>query len=116
MTTGSRIASLRRRMSMTQPMLAEKMNVSRSTVTSWENDRRSVSNDDLIKLADLFGVTTDYLLGHKIDLGDTPVAAHLRNGLSLDDLPEDRRQAVIDYMEYQKSLYKKEQERKGKKE
>lgn len=115
MTTGSRIASLRRHMSMTQPMLAEKMNVSRSTVTSWENDRRSVSNDDLIKLADLFGVTTDYLLGHKIDLGDAPVAAHLRNGLSLDDLPEDRRQAVIDYMEYQKSLYKKEQERKGKK-
>lgn len=64
MTTGSRIASLRRRMSMTQPMLAEKMNVSRSTVTSWENDRRSVSNEDLVKLADYFGVTTDYLLGN----------------------------------------------------
>ncbi len=64
MTTGSRIASLRRRRSMTQPMLAEKMNVSRSTVTSWENDRRSVSNEDLVKLADYFGVTTDYLLGN----------------------------------------------------
>ncbi len=50
-------------MSMTQPMLAEKMNVSQSTVTSWENDRRNVGNDDLVKLADLFNVSTDYLLG-----------------------------------------------------
>lgn len=63
MTTGERIAALRKEHSMTQPMLAEKMNVSQSTVTSWENDRRGVGNDDLLKLAKLFDVSTDYLLG-----------------------------------------------------
>ncbi|QPI89303.1 helix-turn-helix transcriptional regulator [Lacticaseibacillus paracasei subsp. tolerans] len=63
MTTGERIAALRKEHSMTQPMLAEKMNVSQSTVTSWENDRRGVGNDDLLKLAKLFNVSTDYLLG-----------------------------------------------------
>lgn len=63
MTLGNKISTLRKGMSMTQPMLAEKMNVSQSTVTSWENDRRNVGNDDLVKLADLFNVSTDYLLG-----------------------------------------------------
>jgi len=116
MAMGKRISNLRKRHSMTQAMLASKMNVSPSTVTSWENDRRAVGNDDLIKLADLFGVTTDYILGHEIDLGDVTVAAHLRHGLSLDDLPEERRNAVIDYIEYQKSVWKKEQENKAKKE
>lgn len=63
MTLGNKIATLRKGLSMTQPMLAEKMNVSQSTVTSWENDRRNVSGDDLVKLAKLFNVSTDYLLG-----------------------------------------------------
>jgi transcriptional regulator with XRE-family HTH domain len=60
---GERIATLRKERSMTQPMLASKMNVSQSTVTSWENDRRGIGNDDLVKLATLFNVSTDYLLG-----------------------------------------------------
>lgn len=63
MTMGERIATLRKERSMTQPMLASKMNVSQSTVTSWENDRRGIGNDDLVKLATLFNVSTDYLLG-----------------------------------------------------
>jgi transcriptional regulator with XRE-family HTH domain len=62
-TTGERIAALRKEHSMTQPMLADRMNVSQSTVTSWENDRRGVGNEDLLKLSDLFDVSTDYLLG-----------------------------------------------------
>lgn len=63
MTMGERIATLRKERSMTQPMLASKMNVSQSTVTSWENDRRGIGNSDLVKLANLFNVSTDFLLG-----------------------------------------------------
>lgn len=65
MTIGERISELRKKNSMTQPMLADAMDVSQSTITSWENNRRAVGNEDLIKLADLFHVTTDYLLGNK---------------------------------------------------
>ncbi|WP_125703767.1 helix-turn-helix domain-containing protein [Lacticaseibacillus daqingensis] len=64
MTTGQRIAELRQKHSMSQPMLAEKMNVSASTITSWENDRRGVKGDDLVRLSQLFNVSTDYLLGN----------------------------------------------------
>jgi len=109
MTLGTRISQLRKRSSMTQPMLAEKMNVSQSTITSWENDRRAVSSEDLIKLADLFTVTTDYLLGRKTDLGDVPVAAHIDG--ELDDLTEEERQEIMDYIEFKKAQYKKRHEK-----
>ncbi len=81
MTTGERIAELRKRNSMTQPMLAEKMSVSQSTITSWENDRRSVGNEDLVKLSKLFNVTTDYLLGNN----NTPKWAKTSDILELHD-------------------------------
>lgn len=109
MTIGKRISQLRKRNSMTQPMLAEKMNVSRSTVASWENDRRTVGNDDLVKLANLFTVTTDYLLGHKVDLGNVPVAAHIDG--EFDDLTEEERQEIMDYIEFKKAQYKKRHEK-----
>lgn len=64
MTTGERIAALRKEHSMTQPMLADRMNVSQSTITSWENDRRGIGAEDLLKLSKLFDVSTDYLLGN----------------------------------------------------
>ncbi|QLE63979.1 transcriptional regulator [Furfurilactobacillus rossiae] len=64
MNIGERIAELRKRNSMTQPMLAKAMDVSQSTITSWENNRRAISNEDLLKLSKLFHVTTDYLLGN----------------------------------------------------
>ncbi|MFD1485354.1 LexA family protein [Lacticaseibacillus baoqingensis] len=63
MTIGKRIAELRKKRSWTQAMLSDKMSVSQSTVTMWENGKRAVSSEDTIKLAALFGVTTDFLLG-----------------------------------------------------
>lgn len=112
---GERIKYSRQQQELSQEELAKKIGVNRAVMSRIENGTRPVRDIELSALADAFGVTTDFILGRKIDLGTTTVAAHLRNGLSLDDLPEERRQAVIDYMEYQKSLYKKEQEDKEEK-
>lgn len=112
---GERIKYSRQQQEISQEELAKKIGVNRAVMSRIENGTRPVRDIELSALADAFGVTTDFILGRKIDLGTTTVAAHLRNGLSLDDLPEERRQAVIDYMEYQKSLYKKEQKDKEKK-
>lgn len=112
---GERIKYSRQQQELSQEELAKKIGVNRAVMSRIENGTRPVRDIELSALADAFGVTTDFILGRKIDLGTTTVAAYLRNGLSLDDLPEERRQAVIDYMEYQKSLYKKEQEDKEKK-
>jgi transcriptional regulator with XRE-family HTH domain len=64
MTTGERISKLRLERGYSQPKLAEELNVSQSTVAMWESNKRSVNNQDLIKLSKLFNVSTDYLLGN----------------------------------------------------
>ena len=41
----------------------KKLNVSQPTLNAWEGERKSPSIDALENMADLYGVTTDYLLG-----------------------------------------------------
>lgn len=61
---GKRIAKLRIDKGMTQAELAAKLYTSRAVVAKWENDeKRSIPNEHLISMADMFEVTTDYLLG-----------------------------------------------------
>lgn len=45
--------------------LAEKLNVSVRLISYWENGQRECDFDMLIKIADLFSVSVDYLLGIK---------------------------------------------------
>lgn len=59
---GNRIASLRNARNWTQVQLAQKLNVSKQTVSNWENNNILPSIELLIKLSHLFSVSTDYLL------------------------------------------------------
>lgn len=52
--------------------MADILNVSQGTLSSWETGRYDIGNDDLRKLAAFFGVTTDYLLGRDIDITKLP--------------------------------------------
>ena len=52
----------------TQVDLAKKLNVSKQSVSNWENDNIQPSIEQLIKIADVFSVSTDYLLGRKNDI------------------------------------------------
>ena len=56
------------RLGITQEALAERVYVTRQTVSNWENDNIQPSIEMLVRLSRIFGVTTDYLLG----LEDTP--------------------------------------------
>ncbi len=55
----------RKKLGLTQVELAEKLNVSQSTITSWENGNRRPDLDFLPILAQLFGISVDELLGRE---------------------------------------------------
>ncbi len=57
-----RLRQLRADKRLTQGQVAERVGVTRSLISSYETDIRLPSYDILVKLAALFGVTTDYLL------------------------------------------------------
>lgn len=58
-----RIVDLREKQNITQTELAKKMDLDKSSMSKIENGSRKVSSDEVSKLASIFGVTTDYLLG-----------------------------------------------------
>lgn len=43
--------------------IAQYLNVTIQTISNYENEKRDMSPDTIIKLSDYFGVSTDYLLG-----------------------------------------------------
>ena len=57
----------RKKLGLTQVELAEKLNVSQSTITSWENGNRRPDLDFLPVLAQIFGISVDDLLGTTTD-------------------------------------------------
>ena len=71
---GEKLKTLRKQAGMTQTELPRRLNITKSVVSYYELQERNPSPDTLIKLADIFHVTTDYLLGidHKkmIDVSD----------------------------------------------
>ena len=58
-----RIYELRLSFGWTQVQLAQKLGVTKQTVSNWENDNIQPSIDMLIKLSKIFNTSTDYLLG-----------------------------------------------------
>lgn len=60
---GKRIATLRKEAGMTQVQLAEILKISQQHMASFEAGRRKVSSSDIPVLAQLFGVSTDKMLG-----------------------------------------------------
>lgn len=57
------IKSLRERTGITQTQLANKLNITRSSVNAWEMGISAPSMQYIVELVNIFKVSTDYLLG-----------------------------------------------------
>ena len=62
MSLGDKIAELRRQRGWSQGNLAERLGVTRQSVSKWESGASVPDLDKIIGLSELFGVTTDYLI------------------------------------------------------
>ena len=60
---GERIKNLRMNKSLSQVDLAKCLCVTKQSVSNWENENIMPSIEMLIKIANYFSVSTDYLLG-----------------------------------------------------
>lgn len=63
MTIGEKIYKYRKQAGLSQEELADKMNVSRQSVSLWETDQTTPSVDKLVMLAEIFSVSMDELCG-----------------------------------------------------
>jgi transcriptional regulator with XRE-family HTH domain len=61
-TTGDRIRTLRERKGMTQDQLAEASQISKGFLSDAENNKRNISSQVLLRLANVLGASIDYLM------------------------------------------------------
>lgn len=60
---GERLAEIRKDHGDKQTDLAQKLNVSLSTIRSWEQEKSAPPHDMLVRICRLYRVSSDYLLG-----------------------------------------------------
>lgn len=58
-----RLKQLRRQRNISQQMLSIQLGVNQTTISGWEIANREPSYEMLARIADLFGVSADYLIG-----------------------------------------------------
>ena len=81
-TLGKRIAAHRKRLGLTQDKLAEALGVTAQAVSKWENDQSCPDISMLPKLSEIFGITTDELLGLE------PKAVHSTEVIQEEDISQ----------------------------
>ncbi len=102
-TLGERLRALRESAGWTQIELATRLGVGNSTVSQYEGGHRVPDADTLVRLAQLFKVTLDHLLGNE-EQPDPNVRAILR---SMKGLTEVERQDVLDYIAWKQAQHRK---------
>ncbi len=68
MTIGEKIAKFRIAAGISQEQLAEKIGVSRQSVSKWEVDQALPQIDKVLQLCDLFGISADELLRDQMEI------------------------------------------------
>lgn len=67
MTLGERLAKLRKEKGLSQEEVADKINVTRQTVSKWELDQSLPDFDRIMPLCKLYGISSDELLTGNIE-------------------------------------------------
>lgn len=91
MTLGERIRSLRTARGLSQEALAEKLDVSRQSLSKWETDASIPELDKLLLLRDIFGISLDALV-----TGETPESTAADAARSAVPFPQTQR--IIGYI------------------
>lgn len=74
---GPRIATLRRSCGLSQAQLADRLGISASAIGMYEQGRREPAVETIVALAELFQVSTDYLLTGKASLQEESQLTHI---------------------------------------
>lgn len=62
MNLAEKLQQLRKRNNLSQEQLADKLGISRQSISKWESEQSAPEIDKIVQLSEIFGVTTDYLL------------------------------------------------------
>ncbi|EPR07673.1 helix-turn-helix domain-containing protein [Ruminiclostridium papyrosolvens] len=102
------LRKLRKSKKLTQADVASALEIGRSTYTKYESGKSKPVSEMLIKIADYFGVSVDYLLG-RTDIRnyqESKIKTKAYHNLDVTGLPDEAVKQVEDYIELIKLKYK----------
>ena len=70
MIFADKLIRLRKQAGLSQEELASELNISRQSVSKWEQAQSIPDLDEIIQLSTFFNVSTDYLIKDEIENGD----------------------------------------------
>ena len=70
MNIGTKIKNARTSANLTQEQVAEALDVSRQTVSNWENEKTYPDIVSVIKMSDLYNISLDHLLKEEKPMSD----------------------------------------------
>lgn len=86
MILGEKIYKLRNASGLSQEQLAEKLQVSRQSISKWESGNTIPSMDKIVELSKIFGISTDYLLIDEIESLPSEIVADLDSDISIKEV------------------------------
>ena len=101
-----RISEIRHKHGMTQSEFGDLFQVSQNTVSQWERGTRGIDSEMILRIADWFEITTDYLLGRDMKHPEGLVYADGNTGflyLDVHDLSPESRKELLDFVDFLKS-------------
>lgn len=106
MSIGQKIKELRDLKGLSQDELSDKIGVSKSMISLYENDTNKPSNKKLLKFADFFGVSIDYFKEEVNSTKLTETGVIEENKRLMEELNEVRKELAAAQKEYIELLKK----------
>ena len=98
LSLGNRIQELRKKAGLTQQELAKKIEISHPQIVRYENKNVQPPADVLAKIANVFGVSIDYLVfGNTSDKAQQTLkdAELIKQFEKIDNLPEEEKETIL---------------------
>lgn len=107
----TRLRECREKAGYSQKQVALILKLSGPSVSNWENGKTNPTRENVVRLADLYGVTVDYLLGRSdVPSGPEVKIDDISFALSgaIRDLSEPEKQDVLDYIRFKRAQKNKQ--------
>lgn len=98
------LATIRNARGLTQQEVANFLDVTRQCYGHYESGRRDIDNDTLVRLADWYEVSTDYLLGRSNDYVRIPVYGSIAAGIPIEAITDYDPENADDWEEISEEL------------
>lgn len=101
------LKALRESKKITQTQLGEHIGAKKSAISLWESGKRQPDQETLVRLANFFEVTVDYLLGrndpHPPAQEKTPADMRAEAKMLLESMTDEQYQAALQYLKFLKN-------------